>query len=57
MAPLVDQSVINSNSYTLGKHAHLNPGEKSSISPERSEIIAKLISKYSPVLGGNSFDE
>lgn len=57
MAPLVDQSVINSNSYTLGKHAHLNPGDKSSISPERSEIIAKLISKYSPVLGGNSFDE
>jgi len=29
----------------------------SSMSPERSEMISKLISKYSPVLGNNSIDE
>lgn len=50
---------LNSNSYTLGKASRIwvDDSQKPSLSPERHEIISKLIQKYSPVLGGSSFDE
>lgn len=52
---------LNSNSYTLGKATKVKvlheEGMKPSLSPEWSDVISKLIQKYSPVLGGSSFDE